>query len=267
MRSGDPENAGLPARVVVSVAPVRREPRPDAGLDSEALWGETLTVVDEDDEGWALVRLDRDGYRGHMPASALLKGASPRPTHRVGALRTFLYPETSIKVPPLDWLSLGAPLTVLDERESAGHRWAVTAAGAVIADHLVAVDAVEPDPVAVAERFLGTPYLWGGRSSLGLDCSALVQTALAACGVAAPRDSGDQERVVGESIGLDPASWRRGDLLFWAGHVALVRDRETMIHANGHSMSVAIEGIGAGLARISAAGSELRSVRRPAIAQ
>jgi cell wall-associated NlpC family hydrolase len=252
----------MPARIVVGVAPLRREPRGDAGLDSEVLWGETLHILDEDDEGWARVRLDRDGYVGHVPASAFVKGDGPAATHRVAALGTFLYPELSIKRPPVDRLSFGSPVTVLATREVDGRVWALTAFGALIARHLTPIDAAEADPVAVAERFLGVPYLWGGRSSLGIDCSGLVQTALFACGIAAPRDSGDQETAMGSAVDLDPAAWRRGDLLFWPGHVALVRDRDTFLHANAHAMAVAIEGIEAGLARIAAAGSPLRAVRR-----
>ena len=253
----------VPARVVDGLAPLRRAPRADAGLDTEALMGEAVTVLDEDDDGWAKVRLDRDGYLGFMPSHAYLKGPSAPATHRVAALRTFLYPGPSIKAPPLDWLSLGAPVAVVREIEAGGRLFAVTADGAaVVASHLAPIDTVEPDPVAVAERFLGTPYLWGGRSSLGIDCSGLVQTALAACGIAAPRDSGDQETALGASASLDPRDWRRGDLLFWPGHVARGRHATTFLHATAHTMTVTIEDLATGLARIEAAGSPLRAVRR-----
>lgn len=259
---------GRVARVIEGVLPLRRAPRPDAGLDTEALMGEALTIYDEDDEGWSWVQLARDGYVGWVPSHGILPGAGPAPTHRVAALRTFVYPAPSIKEPPLHWLSFGASLTVLREIEVHGRRFAVTSAGgAVVMNHLTAIDAVEPDPVVVAERFLGTPYLWGGRSSLGIDCSGLVQTALAACGIEAPRDTDLQEKSLGESIPLDPAGWRRGDLLFWPGHVAMVRDGETFIHANAWMMAVGIETIVAGLARIEAAGSPLRTVRRVALPQ
>lgn len=263
MSTDAPDRPAVAARVIVGVAPLRRAPRPDAGLDTEALMGETLTIFEEDDEGWGEVRLDRDGYRGFMPAASYLKLPAPPATHVVSALRTFLYPSLSIKEPPIGWLSLGTPIAVRREAEAGGRVFAVTAdGGAIVAGHLRPIAAVESDPVAVAERFLGTPYLWGGRTSLGIDCSGLVQTALAACGIAAPRDSGDQEAVLGREVPLDPSAWRRGDLLFWPGHVALVRDAATFLHANAHTMSVAIEPIEAGLARIAAAGSPLRAVRR-----
>ena len=254
---------GEPARIIEGLAPLRRGPRPDAPLDTEALFGERLTVYDEDDEGWAWVRLARDGYVGHIPASAYLKGEAAPATHRVAALRTFLYPGPSIKLPPTGWASFGARVTVLRETEANGRRFAVTPEGRVIvSNHLVPVDLCETDPVAVAERFLGTPYLWGGRSSLGLDCSGLVQTALEACGIAAPRDADLQEQGLGEPVDLDPRAWRRGDLMFWPGHVALVRDAETFLHANAWMMAVGIERIDEGLARIEASGPGLRAVKR-----
>ena len=254
---------GEAARVIDGVAPLRRAPRSDAALDTEALMGETLRVFEDDDEGWSWVQLDRDGYVGWMPSHALLKGVAPVAGHRVSALRTFVYPGASIKEPPIAWVSFGAPVSVARMVEANGRRFAVTAeGGAIVAQHLAAIDSHESDPVAIAERFLGTPYLWGGRSSRGLDCSGLVQTVLAACGVAAPRDADLQERTLGRPVDLDPVAWRRGDLLFWPGHVALVRDAETFLHANAHAMAVAIEPIDSGLARIAAAGTPLRSVRR-----
>ena len=252
------------ARVIEAVAPLRRRPRADAGLDTEALFGETIRVYDEDDEGWSWVQLDRDGYVGFMPAHALLKGEAPPATHRVATLATFVYPTLGIKDPPTARLSFGSPVRVIAEREAAdGRRFCITAeGGAIVASHLEPIGTKAADPVAVAETFLGLPYLWGGRSSLGIDCSGLVQTALFACGLPCPRDADLQEASLGEAIGLDPALWRRGDLLFWPGHVGMVRDRETFVHATAHTMTVVVEGLKAGLARIEASGTPLRSVRR-----
>jgi len=254
---------GEPARVIEAVAPLHRAPRPDAGIDTEALWGETLRVYDEDEEGWSWVQLDRDGYVGWMPAHAILKGEAPAPTLRVATLATFVYPALTIKQPPLARLSFLSPVRPIGEREENGRRFVVTTeGGAIVADHLEPIDARRPDPVAVAETFLGLPYLWGGRSSLGIDCSGLVQTALSACGLACPRDTDQQEAGLGEAVPLDPSLWRRGDLLFWPGHVGMVRDGASFVHATGHTMTVTIEGLAEGLARIEAAGSPLRSVRR-----
>jgi cell wall-associated NlpC family hydrolase len=139
---------------------------------------------------------------------------------------------------------------------------AVTPSGYVPARHLVPVDAREPDFVAVAERFVGVPYLWGGKTSLGIDCSGLVQVALTAAGVACPRDSDMQERALGEAIPFDGASLRRGDLVFWNGHVAIVRDADTLVHANAFHMAVAIEPIAEAVGRIASAGSRISTVKR-----
>lgn len=255
---------GTPARVIEAVLPVRVSPRPDAVLDTEAVHGDRVTVFETDDEGWAWVQLDRDGYVGYAPVSGLLNGASPAPTHKVAVLRTFLFPGATIKEPPLGWLSYGSEVIITREAvASNGRRFLVTANGGVIvAHHLTPIDTKETDAVAIAERFLGTPYLWGGKSSLGIDCSGLVQTALRGIGVEAPRDADMQEKALGRDIGLDRAHWRRGDLMFWPGHVAFVRDADTIIHANGKDMAVAVETIDGVLARTAAAGEPLRRVAR-----
>lgn len=247
---------GETRRVAVGHAGMRRAPSPDAMLETEALFGEEVVVYDEL-EGWAWVQARSDGYVGYVPSAALSEETGPGPTHRVSALRTLLFPAPSIKVPPVDALSMGARLSVVDYEE----RFAVLDTGAyAVAAHIRPLEAREADPVAVAERFLGAPYLWGGRTSLGLDCSALVQTALAACGLAAPRDSDMQEKALGRPVDL--AETRRGDLVFWKGHVAFVRDADTLIHANAYAMAVAVEGRAEALARISKAGDEVTGVRR-----
>jgi cell wall-associated NlpC family hydrolase len=141
----------------------------------------------------------------------------------------------------------------------------VTAAGAFLpARHLLPIEAKAPDLVAVAELFVGTPYLWGGKTSHGLDCSGLVQVALTAAGIACPRDSHMQEGALGTSLAWsgDVAALRRADLIFWPGHVAIVRDGTTIVHANAHHMAVAVEPTADAIARIRAGGSEVRCVRR-----
>lgn len=247
---------GRKRRVVEMAAPLRARPDPDAPLVTEALFGERVTIYDEDD-GWAWGQLEADGYVGWMPSRLL--GAPAPTTHRVCAVRTFVYPVPSIRRPQSMVLSLGSDIEVV------GHEGVFLAVpgGFVFEKHLAPLGSIESDPVTVAEQFLGTPYLWGGRTSLGLDCSALVQAALNACGIACPRDSDMQEHALGAPVagGLEDA--RRGDLLFWKGHVAMVRDAGSMIHANGDTMTVAIEDIRSGLARIAAAGDPLRAVRRP----
>jgi cell wall-associated NlpC family hydrolase len=248
--------AGERRRVAVGHAGLRRAPSPSAPLDTEVLFGEEVVVYDEL-EGWALGQLKTDGYVGYLPSAALSAELGPGPTHRVSALRTLLFPGPSIKLPPVDALSMGARLSVVDFED----RFAALDTGAyAVAGHLKPLDAFEPDPVAVAERFVGAPYLWGGRTSLGLDCSALVQTALAACGVEAPRDSDMQEAALGTEVPLAEA--RAGDLMFWKGHVAFVRDRDTLVHANAWAMAVALEPLQSAIERIRRAGDEVTSVRR-----
>jgi cell wall-associated NlpC family hydrolase len=263
--------------VIEPHAPLRHAPSPDAALGTEALRGERVMVSEITDEGWAHGRLESDGYVGFLPASALARPGRA-PTHKVTTLRTLVFPGPSIKIPPLEALPLGARIAVARNEGP----FAVTAAGGYLpARHLAPIDTYESDFVAVAQRFLNAPYLWGGKTSLGLDCSGLVQVALAAGGVACPRDAVEQEPAfapAGEVVGsrhrasrtgvnalleLGP-TYRRGDLIFWKGHVAIVRDAETLIHANAFHMAVAIEPITEAIERIRTAGSEVTSVRRPA---
>ena len=249
---------GRPFEVIAPQAPLRQAPRPDAPLDTEALKGERVTVYEWNEEGWAWGQLQSDNYVGWLPQSALGAPGAP-PTHKVAALRTFAFPGPSIKLPPLEALPFGATLAVLRTED----RMAVTAAGAYVPMvHLRPIGEYERDFVAVAARFLGAPYLWGGKTALGLDCSGLVQIALTACGVACPRDSDMQERALGQPVGTDPAAFQRGDLIFWKGHVAIVHDQAKLLHANAFHMAVAIEPIAGAVARIRAAGSEVTGLRR-----
>jgi cell wall-associated NlpC family hydrolase len=251
---------GTPREVVEPQAPLRRAPLPDARLLTEALMGERVTVYETTGEGWAWGQLAGDNYVGWMPANSLsLPG--PAPTHKVSGLRTLLFPGPDIKLPPLAALPFGARLALVRYHAP----FAVTAAGAYVpAQHLQPIDVAEPDFVAVAERFVGVPYLWGGKTSLGIDCSGLVQVALTACGVSCPRDSDMQERALGTPIAADRdlSGLRRGDLIFWKGHVAIVRDPAMLLHANAHHMAVAVEPLSAALDRIRRTGSEVTSVKR-----
>jgi cell wall-associated NlpC family hydrolase len=254
---------GKAYEIAAALAPLRDKPSPDAGLQTEALKGERITVYDIGQggkDGWAWGQLAGDGYVGYLPAGAL--GApGPPPTHKVTALRTFVFPGPSIKLPPREMLSLGCRLTIARTDDM----FAITATGGhVPLVHVAPAETMESDFVAVAERFLRTPYLWGGKSSLGIDCSGLVQLALGACGIACPRDTDMQEKALGSALALppDPAQLRRGDLMFWKGHVAIVRDEATFVHANGHAMAVTVEPIAPAIDRIRAEIGEVTSVRR-----
>lgn len=246
--------------IIAPQAPLRVEPWPDAALLTEALKGERVTIYDETEEGWAWGQLATDLYVGWLPASALAGPGAP-PTHKVAALRTLVFPGPSIKLPPVEALPLGAKIAIA-RIES---RLAVTVAGGYVpAAHLQPIGEFASDFVAVAERFLGVPYLWGGKTALGLDCSGLVQVALTACRIACPRDSDMQEAALGTPamVARDHSDLKRGDLIFWKGHVAVVRDRHSLIHANAFHMAVAVEPLGEAIARIGASESEVTGVRR-----
>lgn len=250
---------GWRRRVVAGAAPLRRAPTHEAPLETEVLYGESVMVYEEV-EGWAWAQLERDDYVGFMPAEAL--GAPDAPTHRLAVPRSFAYPGPSIKLPPTLALSLGARLAV----KAIKGDFAATADGLhVYARHLDPLDAREPDFVAVAERFLEAPYLWGGRTSQGIDCSGLVQTALAEAGVQAPRDTDMMEAALGAPVACDeaPGDLRRGDLVFWKGHVEIMRDARTLLHANGWHMRVASEPLREARERtIEKGGGPITSIRK-----
>ena len=252
---------GKAFEIGASQAPLRSAASHEATLMTEALKGERITVYETSENGWAWGQLAGDGYVGFMPARAL-RAAGPAATHKVAALRTFVFPGPSIKLPPKETLSFGSRLAVARIDGS----FAITAAGDHVSVlHLAPVRTLETDFVAVAERFLGTPYLWGGKSSLGTDCSGLLQLALNACGVTCPRDTDMQEQALGSALARphEPQQLRRGDLVFWKGHVAIVRDDATVVHANAsRHMAVALEPIAEALPRIRAIAGDITSVRR-----
>jgi hypothetical protein len=226
-------------------AALRRAPSSTAEQLDQLIFGELFEVLDEAD-GWAFGQAKRDGYVGYVEVVALgAPGAAA--THTVRALRTYGFSGPSIKTAPLGLYSMNA-LVAVEGREG---RFLKTAAGWFVGEHLTPVAEAETDYVAVAERFVGAPYFWGGRESLGLDCSGLVQQALYAVGRSCPRDS-DQQVAMGEPVGR--GELRRGDLVFWRGHVAMLTSATDIVHANGYHAAVVAEPLAEAVARISRLG-------------
>ncbi|TCU26793.1 NlpC/P60 family protein [Rhizobium azibense] len=253
--------SGSPARIAVPVAPLRPQPDISVGIDTELLLGEDVTVFDRAG-GWCWIKASSDGYVGYMPEE-MLSGAQAEPTHIVTVQRTFLYPQPELRTPYRFVLSMGSRVRVAGEEEVRGNHYVVLEDGtAIFARHVQPVSAGKDDDyVEIASRFMNAPYLWGGRSGLGIDCSALVQLAMLMTGRSAPRDTDMQAAGLGERI--DRSGLRRGDLVFWKGHVAIMEDPETIIHANGYTMTVARENFEAAVKRIGELYQQPTGYRRP----
>jgi cell wall-associated NlpC family hydrolase len=250
---------GEQAFVVRASVPLRKTPDATRGFETEALYGESLTIYDEV-EGWAWVQLAHDGYVGYVPADALQRGKHD-PTHRIQTLGTFLYGAPDIKSPPLMHLAMNALVTA---RGGDDKFLELDGGGFVYAGHAAPRGRHARDFVAISEGFVGVPYLWGGRTRIGLDCSGLVQTSLQAAGFSAPRDTDMQQAELGASIpvagGLEGLN--RGDLVFWKGHVGIMVDNVLMVHANAHHMMVAVEPLSEAAQRIARTGSQITAIKR-----
>ena len=248
-------DSGDAMSVAASVADLRV--KPDGKRDRQMIYGEDFRVVETRGD-WAYGCAGKDGYAGYLLASDLV--AYRKPTHFVSARSSHIYPEPDFKSEETAPLSFGSRLEIVTE----GERFAELAGGGFVPrSHIAPVDQLFDDPIEVAERFMGVPYLWGGNSIWGLDCSGLVQVALLACGVDCPGDADMQQASVGVAIG-DNVKPQRGDLFFWKGHVGLIRDENTLLHANAYHMAVVDEPLDQAIARIKAQGDgPVTGRRRP----
>lgn len=244
---------GVNAQCVVPVATIRRAPAFDAMQLTQVLWGESVKVFERKD-GWAWMQLQRDGYVGYVEEVALAAVSKPS-SHCLPVRSSHLYPAADLKTQPAIAIPMGAELTAV---ESAGDYFKLTSGHYIYAPHL---NAKPPgDFVSVAEQFLHTPYLWGGKTVWGLDCSGLVQVSLHAIGKDCLRDSDMQEQSLGRAV--DQHHLQRGDLVFWKGHVGIMQDETTLLHANGFHMMVVSEPLQQAVERIAAKGSHITSVKR-----
>lgn len=253
---------GEAARVVVPVADLRRRPDLASGIDTQALMGEDVRVF-ERSNGWAWVQLTADSYVGYMREDLLASGPGTF-THVVWRQRSFVYPGPDLRFPIVQTLSMGSRISVVGDAETRGTRYFLLADGtAMIAAHCRPIGETANDPVSVAALMIETPYLWGGRSGFGIDCSGLVQMALVMTGKPAPRDSDQQASGLGDLIDPVGDGLRRGDLVFWKGHVAIMENEVTMLHASGGTMTVTREPLEAAISRIRPLYGEPTCYRRP----
>jgi cell wall-associated NlpC family hydrolase len=249
---------GRATRVGVAVASVHREPHFDAMQITQALPGEDV-IVFEENNGWAWVQLADDGYVGYLKADHLTNAVAPA-THKIAVPSSFLFAAPDIKAQPARSIPMLAKLTAVGEDD----RFLKLSNGLfALKDHTSPVAVFESDPSAVALRFLNAPYYWGGKTAAGLDCSGLVQLALMACGINAPRDSDMLESAVGEPLpDIDTSKLQRNDLVFWKGHVGIMTDSATLLHANGHFMLTVEEPLVEAQFRIARTYGNITSIRR-----
>ncbi len=253
-RTTTPPGTGTPRGIARGRTALRNQPSGDAVQDDELLFGDVFTVFAVK-EGWAFGQAKSDSYVGYVAIDAL--GDAVAPDRRVTALSTPVLAAPNVKAAARDMLPLNAQVKML---ESASGFARIAPQGYVFAGHLRPLDRLAPDWVATAERFLGSPYVWGGKTHAGIDCSGLVQTALASAGIAAPRDTDQQEQALGADCPY--LARKRGDLVFWNGHVGIMLDETLLLHANAFHMQVAIEPLEDAVARIAPVAGPVNAIKR-----
>ena len=249
--------SGTAMQFVAPCTPVHRAPQTDVMQLTQTLMGETALVF-EDTNGWAWAQLDHDQYVGYVRSESLSTTIHPT-THRVNVASTLIYPKPDLKTQPAIFIPMNAKLAVIGEQ---GHYSELATGGFVFTKHMSA-DFAQSDYVAIAEKFLNVTYLWGGKTQSGLDCSGLVQTALHACGISCPRDADMQEKELGTALQInDLDGLKRGDLVFWEGHVGIMYDESNLIHSNGFHMQTVIEPLKLAATRIADSDKPITSLKR-----
>ena len=253
---------GNPAIVVSAIADILHSPNDASALNTQILLGHEVKVF-ERAKGWAWIQRIHDGYVGYILESDLGESTN-EPSHMVLAPLTFLYPGPDLKFPRTNEISMGSKLTVVDQASTRGTDYFILDSGeAVIANHVMKLGEWKPDPVSVAETLLHTPYLWGGDSGFGIDCSGLINISNMLCGKSTLRDSDMLSTTHGKELDTDFSNLQRGDVVFWKGHCGLMMDGTNLLHANGNTMNVAIENLEAAIARIGFLYGQPTLVRRP----
>ena len=258
--------AGSPARIGSHFADILKSPDSSSMLQTQILYGHDVTVFDQRD-GWAWIQNSFDGYVGYVQEQVLVpldSQAQPAPTHMVLAPRTFLYRAPDLKLGRVGYRSMGSKLCVADRISTRGTDYAILQSGeAVISNHLIEIGNWKSDPLSVAETLIHTPYLWGGSTGFGVDCSGLVALSYMLCGQQVLRDSDMQAASIGSEIPMDFDRLQRGDLVFWNGHVGMMADGKNLLHANGNTMDVAYEPLAKAIERIGYLYQQPTMVRRP----
>jgi len=253
---------GKSACISAHFADILAEPASGSGLQTQVLYGHEVSVFEERD-GWSWIQRKHDGYVGYM-RSDLLNEGKVAATHMVLAPRTFLYPGPDLKFPRCGYRSMGSRLNVVGKTETRGTRYAILNDDSHVIDrHLIEIGDWQSDPVSVAETLLHTPYLWGGDTGFGLDCSGLIFLSNMLCGKNVLRDSDMLAASIGEEIEPDFSALKRGDIVFWKGHCGMMSDHKTLLHANGNTMDVALEPLAEAIERIGYLYGQPTIVRRP----